>query len=124
MFLARYIASEVTFREPCLLRVGETDIRYTNWHLYYHLRQSYGNHMLIDEAPGHLFLDYETEDLATFLYVAMLFGWDAELEPYFHYVKGRLSHDGVLDLYSAQPEILEDFQKAIERMTLTTILRP
>ncbi len=113
MFLARYVASEMICREPFLLRVGETDIGNSNWHLYYHLRQSYGDRRLIDEAPGHLFLDYETEDLATFLYLGMLFGWDADLEPRSHYIKGQLSHDGVLELYSTDLDLLTGFQKAI-----------
>ena len=65
-----------------LLRVTNPDVwgSNNNWHLYYRLRQSYGDRLLMWEAPGHLFLDYEMEDLATFLHVAMLFGWDADLK--------------------------------------------
>ena len=46
-----------------------------NWHLYYKLRQSYGDLRLLHEAPGHLFLEHESDDLASFLQIAMLNGW-------------------------------------------------
>jgi hypothetical protein len=46
-----------------------------NWHLYYKLRQSYGYPRLLHEAPGHLFLGHESEDLTSFLQIAMLNGW-------------------------------------------------
>jgi hypothetical protein len=45
-----------------------------NWHIYYKLRQSYGDHHSLAEAPGHLFLEHEAEDLASFLQLAMLNG--------------------------------------------------
>jgi hypothetical protein len=47
----------------------------------------------MDEAPGHLFLEHEEEDLASFLHIAMLFGWDAEIWPRVPYITAKLSHD-------------------------------
>jgi hypothetical protein len=45
-----------------------------NWHLYYRLRQSYGDHRLIEEAPVHLFLEHETYDLISFLQIGLAAG--------------------------------------------------
>ena len=120
LFIARSVADAIIFRQPCLLRVTESDIwdSSNNWHLYYHLRQSYGDHLLLDEAPGHLFLGHEAEDLTTFLHVAMLFGWDAELQPLAPYLSARLSHDGFLDLYSEDSDPLPDFRKLMEQQKL------
>jgi hypothetical protein len=75
--MAHWIASSLTYRMPTLLWITEWSIWASseNWHLYYKLRQTYGDQRLLHEAPGHLFLDYEGEDLASFLQVAMLNGW-------------------------------------------------
>lgn len=67
---------------------------------------------------------FEDEDLATFPYVGMLFGWDAELRPRMPYVAGRLSHEGFLDLYSDQFEQLGAFQKVLEDAKIVAKLRP
>jgi hypothetical protein len=64
-----------------------------NWHLYYRLRQSYGDQRLINEAPGHLFLDFEASDLVTFLQVGILAGWDLHLVPSEGYARAFVSHD-------------------------------
>jgi hypothetical protein len=74
LYLARWVAMELTFREPALLWITEWSIWDENWHLYYRLRHSYGDHRLLHEAPGHFFLEYETEDLASFLQVAIMNG--------------------------------------------------
>ena len=47
-----------------------------NYHLYYRLRQSYADFRQLHQAPGHLFLSHETDDLITFVELALLFGWD------------------------------------------------
>lgn len=126
LFIARVIAEAVTFRQRCLLRMTEWNIwpSNNNWHLYYLLRQSYGDHLMIEEAPGHLFLEYEAEDLSTFLHLAMLFGWDAELRPSAHYIWGRLSHDEFLDLYCGDPPCLADLHQTMIRAKLKAELGP
>jgi hypothetical protein len=127
LFLARHFAHEMTFREPCLLRVTNCDVwpSSNNWHLYYRLRQSYGDPRLIYEAPGHLFLDYEMEDLATFFHVAMLLGWDAALKPQAPYFAAELSHDGFLDVHcdKGNLEAFAEFRKVIEGAKLTATMR-
>jgi hypothetical protein len=128
LFLARYVAHETTFRQPCLLRVTNWDIwpSSNNWHLYYRLRQSYGDRLLIDEAPGHLFLHHEAEDLTTFLHAAMLFGWDAQFKPEAPYFAAELSHDGFLDVHcdSRNMEAFAEFRKVIEGAKFTAKMRP
>ena len=78
----------------CLLWCTQTDIWDSNWHLYYHMRQSYGDRRRIDDAPGHLFLDYEAPDFVSFLQIAALAGFDAHLitDPT-GYSRAFLSHD-------------------------------
>ena len=64
-----------------------------NWHLYYRLRQSYGDYRLLEETPGHLFLKHESEDLASFLQLAILNGWGRYLLAEADYVNVFFSHD-------------------------------
>jgi hypothetical protein len=80
-FIAQWIASNLTFRSPALLWVTEYGIwpSSENQHLYYRLRQSYGDLDLLEDKPGHLFLAHESEDLASFLQLTMLNGWGGYL---------------------------------------------
>lgn len=128
LFLARYFAREIALRQPSLLHVTNCDIwpSSNNWHLYYRLRQSYGDQLLIHEAPGHLFLDYESEDLATFLHIAMLYGWDAKLTSVLPYFAAELSHDGFLEIFCDKQNSgsFEQFRKMAEDAKLTAKMRP
>jgi len=76
---AAIVARNVCFCQPALLWVIESEVWTPNWHLYYRLRQSYSDHRLMSEAPGHLFLGHESADLETFLELTMVGGWDAYL---------------------------------------------
>jgi len=108
-FFAHWIAKSLTFRMPVLLWITESGIwgGSENWHLYYKLRQSYGDRLLLDEAPGHMFLEYEAEDLASFLQVAMLNGWDGYLLTQADYVNLFVSHDEYIDFYAEKPYLAE-----------------
>ena len=77
LYYAQWIGSKITCREPTLLWITEWGIwpSSENWHIYYKLRQSYGDGHLLHESPGHFFLNFECEDLASFLQLAMLNGW-------------------------------------------------
>lgn len=125
LFIARNVVDAVMFRQPCLLHVTNWEIwpSSNNWLLYYRLRQSYGDRLLIEEAPGHLFLEHEMEDMAAFLHLAMLFGWDAELRPRAPYIAGSLSHHEFLDLYSADPKQLTELGKVMTDAKVTVELR-
>jgi hypothetical protein len=82
-------------RDACLLWVTESGVWPTseNQHLYYRLRQSYGDRRRLEEAPGHLFLSYEAPDLVSFLQVGILCGWDMHLLPAVGYARAFVSHD-------------------------------
>jgi len=82
-----------------------------NYHLYYKLRQAYSDYRQLSQAPGHLFLEHEENDLLTFMQLAFLFGWD------FHLVCtewGALHNDECVVLYSPECDL---FDKAKEALT-------
>jgi hypothetical protein len=75
--MAHWIAKWFRYRMPTLLWITEWSAwpNSGNWHLNYKLRHSYGDLRLLHETPGHLFLEHELEDLASFLQIAMGNGW-------------------------------------------------
>lgn len=102
-------------REACLFWVTDWGIWNQNLHLYYKLRQSYGDQRLIHEAPGHLFLDYESVDLVSFIEVAIICGWDVHLLPTVGYSRAFISHDEFVEFSSDEnnPDLVEDFAKEL-----------
>jgi len=101
------------YRSPALLWITEWGIwgSSENWHLYYKLRQSYGDCRLLHEAPGHLFLGHESEDLASFLQIAMLNGWGGYVLTHANYVNAFFSHDEYIDFFAALDENLAGIRK-------------
>ena len=101
-FLSHWIATSLPYEMPSLLWITEWGIwpSSENWHLYYKLRQSYGDIQLLDEAPGHLFLKHESEDLASFLQLAMQNGWGGYLLTEADYVNVFFSHDEYFDFFA------------------------
>ena len=89
-------------RDACLLWVTDWGIWRSseNLHLYYRLRQSYGDQRMLTDAPGHYFHDYEAADLISFLQIAILNGWDAHLLPVSGYARAFVSHDEYVDFVS------------------------
>ena len=81
-----------------------------NWQLYYKLRQTYGDFQLLQDAPGHLFLEHESEDLGTFLQLAMLNGWEGYVLTQADYVNAFFSHDEYIDLFTTNPENLAELR--------------
>jgi hypothetical protein len=110
--IASAIAHSITYRQPVLLWVMQWGIwpSSENWQLYYKLRQTYGDHRLLPDAPGHLFLEYEAEDLSTFLQVAMLSGWDGYILTEANYVNALFSHDEYMDFFTHAPENLSELR--------------
>ena len=104
-YWAHWIAQNLTHRQPTLLWITEWSIwpSSENWHLYYKLRQSYGDLRLLCEAPGHLFLEHEAEDLASFAQVAMLNGWGGYVLTGANYVNAFFSHDEFI-VFFAKPD--------------------
>ncbi|MGA2371351.1 MAG: hypothetical protein ACLPPV_24105 [Candidatus Korobacteraceae bacterium] len=111
--LAHWIASSLTYRMPTLLWITEWGIWSSgeNWHLYYKLRYSYGDTRLLHEAPGHLFLEHESEDLASFLQIAMLNGWGGYILTQANYVNAFFSHDEYIKFFAKVDGSLMDVRK-------------
>jgi len=107
------MATQLRYRQSALLFLTEWDIwaGSENWHLYYKLRQSYGDNRLLDDAPGHLFLPHEAEDLASFLQLSMLNGWGGYVLTEANYVNAFFSHDEFIDFFAQNSENLNDARK-------------
>jgi hypothetical protein len=114
-FVAHWIASKLTYRQPAMLLITEWGIwpSSENWHLYYKLRRTYGDNRLLHEAPGHLFLEHEAEDLASFLQISMLNGWGGYLLTAANYVNAFFSHDEYIDFFAQGAENLEFVRAAL-----------
>jgi len=119
-FIARWIAQSLTDRLPALLWITEWGIwpSSENWHLYHKLRQTYSDHQLLHEAPRHLFLEHEAEDLASFLHVAMLNGWGGYVLPHANRVNVFFSHDEYIDFFAEHEQNLEEVSKGLGAATL------
>jgi len=114
-YFARWMASSLTYRQDTLLWITEWGIwgGSENWHLYYKLRQSYSDHRLLHEAPGHLFLDYEAEDLASFLQLAILNGWGGYVLTGANYVNAFFSHDEYIRFFASEESTLAEVREAL-----------
>jgi hypothetical protein len=112
-YLAHWIGNSLMYCDPALVWITEWGIwgSSENWHLYYKLRQSYGDLRLLHEAPGHLFLGHESEDLASFLELAMLNGWGGYILTQANYVNAFFGHDEYIDFFAAVNESLEGIRK-------------
>jgi len=116
--LAHWIAATLTYRQPTLLWITEWGVwpGSENWHLYYKMRQAYGDLRLLAEAPGHRFLEHKTEDLATFVQMAMLNGWGGYILTEANYVNAFFSHDEYIDFFAEQETnlslVVEEFAKS------------
>jgi hypothetical protein len=81
--------------ETAYLMVSETGIwpSSENLHLYYKVRDAYGEKRTVGETPGHVFLKHERADLVTFLDLVVQFGWGAVLFKYPPTASMVISHD-------------------------------
>jgi hypothetical protein len=113
--IAHWIASSLTYRMPTLLWITEWSIwpSSENWHLYYTLRHRHSDLRLLHEAPGHLFLGHESEDLASFLQVAMLNGWGGYILTQADYVNAFFSHDEYIDFFAKPSGNLADIRQEL-----------
>jgi hypothetical protein len=118
LYLAQWIGNSLLFHNPALVWITEWGVWSSseNWHLYYKLRQSYGDLRLLHEAPGHLFLGHESEDLASFLQIAMLNGWGGYILTQADCVNAFFSHDEYIDFFAVQGGLglLEDIRKEFD----------
>ena len=114
-YIAHWTATQLTYRMPVLLWLTEWGIWGSSeyWHLYYRLRQPHGDLRLLHEAPGHLFLGHEAEDLTSFLQVSMLNGWGGYVLTQAGYANLFFSHDEYVDFYSDNQSIIDEIQKEL-----------
>jgi hypothetical protein len=117
-FFAHWIATSMAYRMPTLRWVTEWGIwpSSENWHLYYKLRQNYGDYRLLEETPGHLFLEHEAEDLASFLQFAMLNGWGGHVLTQANYVNAFFSDDEYVNFYAEHRQNIADVRAALTRV--------
>jgi len=111
--LAHWIAQCLTYRQPTLLWITEWDIwpSSENWHVYYTIRRSQGDLRLLNEAPGHFFLGHESEEMATFLQIAMLNGWGGYILTEANYVNAFFSHDEFIKFFADIEENLSEVRE-------------
>ena len=114
-FVAHWIATALTHGRPTLLFVTEWGIwpSSENWHLYYRLRQTYGDSRLLPDAPGHWFLGHEAEDLASFLQLFLLNGWGGYVLTEANYVNAFFSHDEYIDFFADDTKNLADVREML-----------
>jgi hypothetical protein len=116
-YIAHWIATSLMYRMPALLWITEWGIwpSSENWHLYYKMRQTYGDPRLLHEASGHFFLEHEAEDLASFLQIAMLNGWGGYVLTQANYVNAFFSHDEYIKFFATHEENLTGLREALEK---------
>lgn len=114
---AHWIASTLTFRESVLVWITEWAIwpSSENWHIYYAMRQLHGDYRELHEAPGHLFLPFEMESLASFLQIALLNGWGGYILTSADYANMFFSHDEYINFYPSNDNMLADIQARFEQ---------
>jgi hypothetical protein len=100
LWLSRFIESRLDPRDECLIWVTAWNIfpSNENFHLFYRLRETYGERRLLHEAPGHLCLNYESAEVVTLVQLGILFGWDLHLITTDGYARAFISHDEWFEL--------------------------
>jgi hypothetical protein len=113
--VARWISTNLSYRRPVLLWISEWGIwpSSENWQLYYRVRESYGDNRLLHEAPGHLFLEYESEDLASMIEIAMLNGWGGYVLTEANYANVFFSHDEYVDFFGIDESQADEVRKFV-----------
>ena len=114
-FIARFIAFSLPHRMKTLLWIKEWGMWSSseNWHLYYKLRQAYGDKRSLHDAPGHLCLEHEGETLASFLQIAMFNGWGGYILTEANKVNAFFSHDSHIDFYAEDDQNLAEIRKSL-----------
>ncbi len=101
--IARRIVSWLGEFTECEFWISEFGIwpAREDFNLYCRLRSTYADTRELHEAPAHLFFDKEQQDLATFLGIAIQFGWGGHLIPNPTAAYVFLSHDGWIHVESS-----------------------
>src|SRR4051812_2660454 len=80
-WLARFLASSLDAVGECLLWVTLSGVwpSSENPHLFHRLRSSYGEERSLEDAPAQVFGGSESDDLTSFVQLAILNVWDFHL---------------------------------------------
>jgi hypothetical protein len=116
-WFCRFIETTLRPWSRCLFWVTQWGVWESseNWHLYYRLRQSYREQRLIEEAPAHLFLDYETHDLISFLQIGLGAGWDFCLLTHNDCSRVFVSHDEWIEFATRDKTELENINSKLTK---------
>jgi hypothetical protein len=114
--IANKVAKWFGSSRSCLLWITEFGVwpSSENLHLYYKLRSSYADHRSLADAPGHLFLSYESADLVTFIDLAIQFAWGGYLLGPPNHCFITISHDEwiLVESISDIEPIISDIEKS------------
>jgi len=115
-WLSQRLVASLEYWEEALLWVVLSGIwpSSENTHLYYRIRQSYGDQRHLDQAPAHLALRHEGEDLTTLLHLCMMFGWEALLFTGHDYARVFVSHDEYGEIAVPEGNSFDNLRSALE----------
>jgi hypothetical protein len=124
-WFAAWLAVAVPGISERLLWVTETGVwpSSENWTLVSRLRAGYGETRSVDDAPAIVTSAEETEDLAAFVLLALLSGWDARLVGTQDLLRVSISHDEWIE-FSADGHGLIDQLRSELRAADIRILEP
>ena len=89
-----------------------------NLHLYYLVRRSYGDFRSLPDAPGHVFLKHEHEDLVTFIDLALQCGWGASIVGNGGSTLIAISHDSYLLVSNVNADDEKPIEESVRGMHL------
>jgi hypothetical protein len=123
-WLAGFLASHLELLDECFLWITEYGVwpSSENFHLFYRIRESYGEGRLLGDAPGHLFLKHEKADLTTFILLALLSGWDFHLLSAPTDATAFVSHDGFMELNTDDHEAANEASKLFSGATVESVM--
>jgi hypothetical protein len=106
--LAQNAVRCLDYFDECLLWITQVGVwpSNENLHIYYRLRESYGDRFLVTEKPAVVCLRHESVDLTSLVHLGMLFGWDMFLVTSHDFGRVFISHDGWMQLSEATPNVL------------------
>jgi hypothetical protein len=115
-WLSGFLASYLEPYHECLLWVTTWGVWSSseNWHLFYRLRESYGERRQLRDAPGHIYLNHERTDLTTFVELGLLFGWDFYLLTSPNYHTAFVSHDEFIEFHTDDGQAAESARRCLD----------
>ena len=112
LYLAREVVRSLGPFTTCLLWVTEYGVWTSNenLHLYYRVRESYGDRSFLWQRPALLALGYETNEIVTQVHLGMLFGWDMYVVTSDDYGRAFISHDGWIEFSEQTADVIAQLE--------------